>query len=77
MSALRRERLNRGLEISELAKSSGISDDQIRNIENGSATNPRASTLFKLADALSQAGELVLPSDIDPMAAQRDQETAA
>ena len=61
MSALRRARVNAGLEIEELGELSEISPDQIRNIENGRTKNPRARTLVALAKPLK-----VSPAEIDP-----------
>lgn len=69
MSALRRERVNRGLDIGELASLSGVNSETIGQIERGDVKTPRAATLMKLAQALSKRGGLVMPSDIDPMAA--------
>lgn len=61
MSALRRARLNAEMEVKDLAEAAGVSQEQIRNIENGRATNPRAKTLAALARPLN-----VKPADIDP-----------
>jgi len=61
MSALRRVRIDARLSIEELAVRSGISQEQIRNIESGRAMNPRPATLGKLADVLE-----VAPSELDP-----------
>lgn len=61
MSALRRIRVDKQISITELALRSHISPEQIRNIENGRAHNPRVDTLVKLADVLD-----VNPSEIDP-----------
>ena len=62
MSALRRTRVDRRLSVADLAEQSGVSQEQIRNIETGRARNPRAITLGKLADVLD-----VSPSALDPM----------
>lgn len=62
MSALRRVRVDARLSIEELSIKSGVSPEQIRNIETGRAANPRAATLAKLADVLT-----VEPSTIDPI----------
>lgn len=64
MSALRRLRIDRHLSIAQLAEQSGVSDDQIRNIETGRAKNPRTSTLVDLARVLE-----VRPSELDPVLA--------
>ena len=61
MSELRRIRIDRRLSIVQLAERSEVSPEQIRNIENGRARNPRVETLDKLARVLG-----VLPSAIDP-----------
>lgn len=62
MSALRTIRLDARLTIDQLAIKSGISPEQIRNLETGRALSPRVDTLGKLADALG-----VQPSEIDPV----------
>lgn len=61
MSQLRRVRINAGFSIEDLARASGVSADQIRNLEEGRSLNPRVDTLGKLAGPLK-----VLPADIDP-----------
>lgn len=62
MSAIRRARVDKGWSAGTLAEKSGISVEQIRNIESGRTRNPRAETLHKLAKVLR-----VKPSEIDPM----------
>jgi transcriptional regulator with XRE-family HTH domain len=62
VSVLRRVRIDQRLSVVALAGLSGVSQEQIRNIETGRARNPRAATLGKLADALH-----VSPSELDPM----------
>lgn len=62
MSALRRIRIDARLSIDELSVRSGISAEQIRNIETGRAANPRPATLGAIADVLQ-----VAPSAIDPV----------
>jgi predicted transcriptional regulator len=48
----------------DLAQASGISQVAIKNLERG-ATDPRASTLTSIQDALDQAGVMFLePGDI-------------
>lgn len=66
MSDLRRIRVNKVMTIMELAARSEVSPEQIRNIENGRATNPRPDTLSKLARVLN-----VQPADIDPHQIER------
>lgn len=61
MSALRRLRVNAKLSGAQLAELSGISEDQILNIESGKTRSPRVTTLVALADVLR-----VEPADIDP-----------
>lgn len=61
MSALRRARVNKGLSVVELAAASGVSPEQIRNIESGRARTPREKTLGKLAAPLG-----LEPAEIDP-----------
>lgn len=62
MSALRRIRIDKHLSIMDLAAQSEVSPEQIRNIENGRALNPRVETLAKLAAILE-----VEPSELDPI----------
>lgn len=72
MSELRRIRVDRRLSIKDLAMLSSVSEEQIRNIENGRATNPRVTTLDKLARVLD-----VQPSTIDPHTTTADAERPA
>jgi transcriptional regulator with XRE-family HTH domain len=65
VSALRRTRINKGLSIVKLAERAGVSEDQIRGIENGAVMNPRAQTLGKLATVLE-----VEPAFLDPILAR-------
>lgn len=62
MSALRRIRVDKRMSIAELATKAELSEDTIRDLERGSNSDPRISTLTKLADALG-----VQPSAIDPV----------
>lgn len=59
--SLRAHRVDAHLTIEELADKANVSPAQIRNIESGRASNPRAETLSKLAKALDTT-----PSAIDP-----------
>lgn len=64
MSDLRRLRLEHEppFSIPALAEASGVSPEQIRNIEAGRTQDPRPETLAKLADALG-----VRPIELDPV----------
>lgn len=46
----------------ELASAAGVSEMSIKNIERG-ATDPRASTLLAIQNALEGAGIVFLPAD--------------
>jgi transcriptional regulator with XRE-family HTH domain len=63
---LRRERLNKGLTVPELAKRSGVSQLQIENLESGRSVNPQAKTRAKLEQGLGVK--------IDPTIADDDRE---
>jgi transcriptional regulator with XRE-family HTH domain len=71
MSALRRIRVDQRLSIARLAELSGVSPEQIRNIERGDVQNPRPVTLGKLADVLGCS-----PSTLDPQSTQPEAEAA-
>lgn len=66
MSELRRIRVDKRMSIPELAEASGVSPEQIREIEAGRTLNPRPKTLGKLADVLD-----VQPSELDPILTER------
>ena len=62
MQALKKYRIAAGLTQEQLAEKSGISRTTIANIERGSQSFVKSSTVIKLADALKVAPQVLLCS---------------
>ena len=60
MQELRKQRIEAGLTQEQLAKKSGVSRVTIANIERGSQTFIKSSTIIKLADALKVSPQVLL-----------------
>ena len=60
MQELKKVRIAAGLTQSQLAEKSGISRVTIANIERGSQTFIKSSTVIKLADALKVSPQVLL-----------------
>lgn len=76
MIRLTQLRIDAGLTVMALAERAGVSYAQLLNIENGVSTNPKVTTLHKLA---GQLGEGVRPSELlmDAIPPRHDEPKAA
>ena len=66
---IRSERLKRGWDVGNLAEKAGISRTTLYHLERGTTTNPRGSTLNRIAEALDVPVEQLLPGSRDNSAA--------